>query len=243
MKRHSYLKRAARLLVLLSLVLSSLAVAGADGAIPVTSNQTFIIPAESSDFVPDIRHFIAAVINGQSGVPAGVYIPGVLALKIVQQPKDNPAFVSTSPNILTQFQLASGYFTVGLLAHNFLAGSQFFKIHKNQIITLVLGDGSLKDYKVNDIQSFQALSPNNPYSNFLSPDGSKTLTSEDVFNQIYARGNQLVFQTCIQKGKEESWGRLFVIADEIDNSQAENYFIPADYLPATHFIRAVVGTD
>lgn len=215
---------------------------GANGAIPVTSNRSISLPVENENTLPDIQEFIASVTNSQSEVPAGVYVPGVLALKIVQQPKDDPSFVSTSPDLLTQFRMASGYLTVGLLAHNFLAGSQFFKLQMDQDIILVFGDGSLKNYKVSAIQSYQALSPNNPYSSFIRPESDKTLTSEEVFNQIYARGNQLVFQTCIQKDSEDSWGRLFVIADETASSQAGSLF-PVDYLTATHFTRAVVGTD
>jgi hypothetical protein len=70
----------------------------------------------------------------------------------------------------------------------------------------------------------------------------KTLSSEDVFKQVYAKGNQLVFQTCIQRGNEDSWGRLFIIADEASFIQSDS-INPADYISATHFTRAVVGTD
>jgi hypothetical protein len=112
----------------------------------------------------------------------------------------------------------------------------------NQDIILVYGDGSLKNYRVSATQSYQALSPNNPYSNFISTDSDKTLSSEEVFKQVYAKGNQLVFQTCIQKGNEDSWGRLFIIADEVENVQGDS-INSADYISATHFTRAVVGTD
>jgi hypothetical protein len=138
--------------------------------------------------------------------------------------------------------MASSYLTVGLLAHNFLAGAQFFNLQLNQQIILVLGDGSQEYYKIDDIQSYQALSPTNPYSNFISPDGQRNLSSEKVFRQVYAKGNQLVFQTCIQKGNEDSWGRLFVIADKVDILQTES-INTADYVSAAHFRRAVVGTD
>jgi hypothetical protein len=231
-----------RLLLIIGVVLGSLAFFGASEAIPVTSTQLSILPVEKENALPDMQTFIASVTNGQRGIPAGVYVPGVLALKIVQQPKDNPAFVSAVPNILTQFEMASRYLTVGLLAHNFLAGTQFFKIRLNQEIVLVFGDGKLKDYSVSDIKSYQALSPNDPYSNFLGPDGQNTLSSEEVFKEVYAKGNQLVFQTCIQKGNEDSWGRLFIIANEMNSLLAKSFNL-ADYISVTHFHRAVVGTD
>ena len=153
-----------------------------------------------------MQTFIRSVSTGQSDIATGVYVPGILAMKIVQQPKDNPAFVSTVPSTLTQFAMASSFLTVGLLAHNFLAGAQFSDMKVDQEIILVYGDGSLKNYRVSDIQSYQALSPNNPYSNFVSMTSPRTLSSEDVFKQVYAKGNQLVFQTCIQKGNDDFLG-------------------------------------
>ena len=231
-----------RLLLILGVVLGCLIFFGASEAIPVTSTQLSILPVEKENALPDMQTFIASVTNGHHGIPAGVYVPGVLALKIVQQPKDDPAFVSALPDILTQFQMASRYLTVGLLAHNFLAGTQFFKIHLNQEIVLVFGDGKVKNYSVSDIKSYQALSPNDPYSNFVSSDGQKNLSSEDVFKEVYAKGNQLVFQTSIQKGNEDSWGRLFIIANELNTVQVKSFNL-SDYISVTHFSRAVVGTD
>jgi hypothetical protein len=242
MKTRPFFKQFAPVLLILSLALGCVSITGASGGIPVTSTQQSILPADKENALPDIQAFIASVTNGQSGVPTGVYAPGELALKIIQQPEDNAAFVSTLPDILTQFRMASSYHTVSLLAHNYLAGAQFFNLRLNQQIFLVLGDGSLEYYKVSDIQSYQALSPTNPYSEFISSDGQNTLSSEEVFKQVYTKGNQLVFQTCIQKGNEDSWGRLFVIADKVDISQADS-INPADYISATHFRRAVVGTD
>lgn len=242
MKNRPVLTQFAHFLLILSLVLGCASIAGASGWIPITSARQSILPADKENALPDIQSFIVSVTNGQSGVPTGVYVPGVLALKIIQQPEDNAAFVSKLPDTLTQFRMASSYLTVGLLAHNFLAGSQFFNLQLNQQIILVLGDGSQEYYKIDDIQSYQALSPTNPYSNFISPDGQKNLSSEEVFRQVYAKGNQLVFQTCIQKGNEDSWGRLFVIADKVDILQTES-INTADYVSAAHFRRAVVGTD
>jgi hypothetical protein len=242
MKNRPVLTQFAHLLLILSLVLGCASIAGASGWIPITSARQSILPADKENALPDIQSFIVSVTNGQSGLPTGVYVPGVLALKIIQQPEDNAAFISKLPDTLTQFRMASSYLTVGLLVHNFLAGSQFFNLQLNQQIILVLGDGSQYYYKIDDIQSYQALSPTNPYSNFISPDGQKNLSSEEVFRQVYAKGNQLVFQTCIQKGNEDSWGRLFVIADKVDILQTES-INTADYVSAAHFRRAVVGTD
>ncbi len=242
MKTRPPFRQFALFLLIFSLVLGCVYIAEDGGGIPFTSVRSSILKTDKKNGLPDLQAFIASVTNGQNGVPTGVYAPGVLALKIIQQPKDNAAFVSTQPDRLTQFRMASSYLTVGLLAHNFLAGAKFFNLQINQQIILVLGDGSLEYYKVSDIQAYQALSPTNPYSNFISPDGQKTLSSEEVFKQVYEKGNQLVFQTCIQKGDEDSWGRLFVIADKVDISQTDSAN-PAANISTSHFKRSVVGTD
>src|ERR1035437_4896382 len=148
MKNRARFLQLTLILLIIGVILSSLAFAGASASIPVTSAQSAILPIEKGNALPDMQSFIVSVTNGQSGIPTGVYVPGVLALKIVQQPKDNPAFVSTAPDMLTQFGMASSYFTVGLLAHNFLAGAQFANLQMDQKIFLVFGDGNLKDYKI-----------------------------------------------------------------------------------------------
>ncbi|MCK5646639.1 MAG: hypothetical protein KAH97_07645, partial [Anaerolineales bacterium] len=80
-------------------------------------------------------------------------------------------------------------------------------------IVLVLGDGNLRTFIISEQLSYQALSPNSPYSNFRDlNDTSIEITSTDLFNQIYAEKGKLVFQTCIASNGVENWGRYFVIA-------------------------------
>jgi hypothetical protein len=39
------------------------------------------------------------------------------------------------------------------------------------------------------------------------------LKASEVFSRVYERQGQAIFQTCISRGDELSWGRLFVIAE------------------------------
>jgi len=167
--------------------------------------------------LPSLREFIPAIKNGNSSQLVGVFIDHTLALRVVQQPAANPGFVSSTPEVVTQFSLASQYGTTGLLAHNTAAGQYFDDIHSGHKIVLVYGNGDLKYYLVDQIRQFQALSPNSPYSNFADlASSAKTLSVENLFYQIYQSKGNLVFQTCIAKEGEPSWGRLFVIAHPID---------------------------
>lgn len=60
---------------------------------------------------------------------------------------------------------------------------------------------------------YQALDPENPYSDFIDADQpGAQLTSGDLFKQVYTDQDRVVFQTCIDKNGNASWGRLFVIA-------------------------------
>jgi hypothetical protein len=178
--------------------------------IPVES----IPPSTSPDYGMDLDFFVQSVINGAPGQVVGVYVPETLALPIAQQPQENNNFVSTEPNVITQFRAAERFHTVGLLAHNYLAGERFYGIRQAQTVVLIYGDGSLRYYQVSEIQKFQALTPSSPQSDFidLSDPTSRRITAGDVFNRVYTQGDRVVFQTCILNNGDSSWGRMFIIA-------------------------------
>ncbi|NMB89844.1 MAG: sortase [Chloroflexi bacterium] len=173
------------------------------------------------DRLPRLDEFINTVRNGDPDTLVGAYVPGLMALPILQQPATDPTFVSEQPGAATQFRSAGQVDSTGLLAHNFLAGEFFSRLGQSQTIILVYGDGRLEYFQVTQIQRYQALEPYNPYSYFVNPaDPGRTLSSTDVFNQTYGQGNVLVFQTCIQKEEQSSWGRLFVIARPVSRQGA-----------------------
>jgi hypothetical protein len=161
-----------------------------------------------------LQEFVRSVENGESNKVVGIYVPGVLALPIGQQPKNNAGFVTRNTSEATQFNMAEQYGTVGILAHNDLAGASFSKIHLDQYAIVVYGDGRLEYYVIGQIQKFQALSPTSTFSDFVDLNGSnKTLSAGELFTRIYGPGNRLVFQTCIDANGDASWGRLFIIAE------------------------------
>jgi hypothetical protein len=168
---------------------------------------------------PDLQALstlIETVKNGQSGLLRGVYISGVLANPVLQQPSADAGYVSTQPDAITQFRMAGQVNSIGLLAHDYLAGASFSNIVKGSEIALVFGDGSLKYYRVFDIQRYQALSPSSPYSNFVDQTTKQVLSAEQLFFRTYGLGGStLVFQTCISTAQVPSWGRLFILARPI----------------------------
>lgn len=108
--------------------------------------------------------------------------------------------------------MASAYGTVGLLAHNYLAGASFQSIERGDEIILIYGDGRTQTFLVEDIQRYQALQPFSPYSNFRDLDTDAVLTAEQLFNKVYRGDFHLTLQTCIEHEGNLSWGRLFIIA-------------------------------
>lgn len=178
---------------------------------PWTTTPDFtVINSEVGQSLPD---FIQSNYTGDSNVLVGVYIPGVLALPIGQQPANNAGFVTRESDQVTQFALASNFGTIGLLAHNDLAGAQFSDISIDQYAILVYGDGRLEYYTINEVQKYQALSPTSTYSDFINLDNSNDrLSASDLFNRVYGSGGRLVLQTCIAGNGDPSWGRMFIVA-------------------------------
>ncbi len=187
--------------------------------IPVTKailNDSASLYSVESDHA--LSSFIFSIYNSNKYSIRGLYIENVLQLPVIQQPASNPGYVSTAANTITQFGIATNYGSVGLLAHNNLAGSEFFKIDTDDTIVLVYGDGHLESYDVTEIREYQALSPNSPYSSFVNlSNPEQIITYEDLFYDTYGIGGRVVLQTCIEQNGIDSWGRLFIIADKLNS--------------------------
>jgi hypothetical protein len=184
--------------------------------ITVTSTSAYTpTPEPTSTPLPPpfFDQFVASLINGNANQVVGVYVDEVLALKVVQQPSSNPAYVSTRQDVATYFTMVlqlTG--NTGLLAHNYLAGIYYYDLKPGQSVILIYGDGQTDEYIVGESDEYQALSPNSPTSNFIDVSSGETLTSTDLFYRVYGGSSRTTFQTCIAQDGESSWGRLFVIA-------------------------------
>lgn len=167
----------------------------------------------------EMESFATTVINGQPNTVVGVFAPGRFALPVMQQPADQPTFVSTDDQVLTQFGLPSQYGTTAILAHNYLSGKAFYTLDLGDEIAVIYGDGQARYFRIREIQQFQALKPYSPYSDFvdLSDPTAQVISSATLFTRIYTASGQLVFQTCIDAQGDPSWGRMFVIAEPISD--------------------------
>ena len=182
-----------------------------DNAAPAGPKFALQTTGDYSTF--NLSDFTITTELGDTKQIVGIYAPGIFALPVVQQPEDKPWFVSSDPKTVTQFHLAHEYGSLGFLAHNTLAGSAFHELQLKQDLLVIYGDGTSGRYVVGDITRYQALEPNNPYSNFRTMDGKeKVLSSTDLFNLIYGVPSRVVLQTCIEQEGNHNWGRIFIIA-------------------------------
>ena len=183
--------------------------------------ETVEVAVESAS---NLQSFVASVLNGQADQITGIYADGLMAYEVVRQPKGNLAYVSADADDITLFDLAAQYGTQAFLAHNYLAGASFSELDLNMIITLVYGDGHLAYFRVADIHEYQALSPDSTQSNFVDLETGQEISNSTLFNQMYNNNDAIVFQTCITREGNTTWGRLFVEAvpaseDEVKAAQ------------------------
>src|SRR5512133_2745524 len=162
-------KKLLSVLPLLLFLLGNTSFSKSTGDIPVTRSLQFepraVYPRDNT-LPADLVNFVQSVQNGQANQLAGVYVENSFALPVVQQPADQPVYVSDKPGVVTQFGMAAQYGSTGLLAHNTLAGSVFSSLEVGQQIALVYGAGGVRFYTVKEIRRYRALQPESPYSFF-----------------------------------------------------------------------------
>ena len=185
--------------------------------IPLTGENVSRDKDNRTQNIPGLLEFQNDLDLTDPNFIAGLYIPEILAAPVVQQASGEPAYVSTKVNTITQFNIAKRYGTIGLLAHNYLAGKSFLDLEPGQLIILVYGNKEIERYQISEIEEYKALSPQDPYSSFININNpTKILSSTDLFQNIYRGRDKLVLQTCIEANNNNSWGRLFVIAEKLD---------------------------
>jgi hypothetical protein len=168
--------------------------------------------AAEGGLLPVFSGFVVAVSNGQAKVVRGVYVPGTLALRVMQQPADDPKLVFRVDGVATQFGMAASNHVIGLLAHNNLAGASFSGLKIGQEVRIVYGDGRVDYYTVDHLARFQVLQPGGQAEDYLDLNSKLNYTARDIFTTFYAGADHVTFQTCIFKDGNSSWGRLFITA-------------------------------
>lgn len=184
-------------------------------AIPVTGTAWIEEKRPADTAVLSLQDFVNNVKNGDKTRITGLYSEDIFSLRVMQQPAGKPGFVSPVEGIATQFGMASKNNVTGMLAHNFSSGRLFFDLAIGDRVDVVYGDGNIREYRVDTIKRYQALSPKSASSEFVDLENGEKLSAINLFNRMYGGKHHLTLQTCIQQGDEDSWGRLFIIAEPI----------------------------
>lgn len=184
--------------------------------IPITGHPQ--VEGRTESQIPNISIFTKTVLNGDAHTIRGVYASGVMAFRVIQQPENKWEYVSAMGRVVTQFMPATHTGVIGLLAHNFKAGGTFFDLDTGQVIYIVYGDGRTQSYIVDEIFQYQALKPDNPYSDLINLKTKERFSSSQVYNLHFTGTNQVTFQTCIVHDNKLTWGRLFVTATYLETN-------------------------
>lgn len=172
-----------------------------------------VAPTAANPALLSLAEFSRQMAGGSPGVLRGLYVAGVMALRIVPQPAGDAAYISTESGTATRFQKADAFGAIGLLAHNTLSGSYFFSLRPGQKVALVYGDGRVSPYQVSEIADFERLARADLRSDFLQLGANQTWTADQVFARFYKSPGRLTLQTCIRQGEAADWGVRFVVAD------------------------------
>lgn len=166
--------------------------------------------------VPSLDQFVQVVRDGQANALKGVYAKDIFALQVLPADPNDPLNVTIRPGAVTNSCGVRHCPSIGLLAHNLLAGAMFLRLSPEQEVDLVYGNGSVRRYSIVGIRQFQALSPQDPYSSFVDLEApGRVLSSTEVFGQTFGAPDRVVLQTCITANGDLTWGRLDVIAEPL----------------------------
>jgi hypothetical protein len=195
--------------------------------IPQTVKAEALPPDRQNAFVQveyprDFWEFVGGVADGTSQV-RGVYFGEGSAFFVKDQPKGNSNFVTSKRSEVSLFTYhVAKHGTNILLAHNTSpAGIDFSGSAPGDNFVIVLGNGGVITYEVQDIERYRAIEPSSTRSNFVKVDENlidveTLITANELMDRVYTRSGAVVFQTCIKndvKGRTVStWGRIFVIA-------------------------------
>ena len=160
------------------------------------------INSYNANALPTFKAFVASVSNGSNQV-TGVYVDGLFAYRVLQTGNAVPG----GWDVVGQYGRAKN---IGLLAHNYAAGANFFALTPGMKVKVIYGTGKVRPFTVKQIDRYQASNPNDFSAPFTNTQTGKQMSAKGLFKQMYSSG--VTFQTCITNEGYTSWGLLFVRA-------------------------------
>lgn len=145
--------------------------------------------------------------NNSAQTITRVSVPGRFSYSVQQIGNAVP----NQANIVGQYEFAKQNGNIGLIAHNYLAGSSFGWINYGDEVRVTTTSGSVEYYVVYNIMKFKATDANNFSKPFIDQNTGQTISAKEVFDKAYKSG-MVTFQTCISGGGSSTWGILIIQA-------------------------------
>lgn len=199
--------------------------------LPLAFGSSLIVPVTGSRYASQIPGNSAVIQNTQKledfkqnmkneniNEVRGVYAHEKLQLSVVKQPSGQVGYISSDHGTATLFSQAELFDAIGLLAHNYLSGDDFFNLVLGDEIQLIYGDGTHQEFIVKEIHRYEAVDPNNIRSKFIDLFTGEKLNAPELVTRMYGTEGNLTLQTCIEKDGNQEWGRLFVVAEPVSAS-------------------------
>ncbi|KAA3648086.1 MAG: hypothetical protein DWQ07_03580 [Chloroflexi bacterium] len=196
----SIVRKTINLIVLLGFIGSSLFT-----ALPVYT-EAYALPDTGNDVnAPALE---PQLINDNKNAKTAVSVTaGSLFTYSVSQ---NGNKAPSTGGVVGQYAYAASKGSIGLIAHNYLAGASFYSLTAGTEVTVDFSDGTTQTFVVQTARRYQATDPDDYGKPFIDQRG-KQVSTRQVFNQNYKQG-KVTFQTCITKDGINTWGLVFIIA-------------------------------
>ena len=142
-----------------------------------------------------------------------IVAPGKFRLPVIQQPPGQALYVSSRPDVVTQYQVPASKGITGLLAHNYLAGGSFDELQVGQEIWVTYSGSQVKRYLVTGIFRYQKLVPSSLSSPLVDLETQQELSARQVYFRHYSGISHLTLQTCLEGNGRLDWGLIFIEAE------------------------------
>jgi hypothetical protein len=170
--------------------------------------------------------FLLLLLQCKPTQESDIIFPNVPPMKIVQQPYKNYNWISDFTNVFTQLaQPRSIYGTKVFSIHTYGNDNVLYDLKVGDIIfyrtKITTNECSneiyLNFYQVKEIYHYQAVQPLNPRTPLIDLETNETFSSTRIFDKLFGNNKRILFQTCIFKDGNTSWGRLFIVATKLTN--------------------------
>lgn len=188
----------------------------------------------------------AAMLNPAKATPVRIISPGNFNFRVALQPYNEPLNVSTKAETVTLFGAPLQNDVTAFLAHNYLAGEEFYELPIGGRIFVEYDDGTFQEYKIEEIRKFQDLGR---LMNLRDVVTGVDYSDFEIYEMFYnGLPGSLVLQTCLEENRDSTWGLTFWIAYPVGHSMPMradfkvyapallNWFISIDEMKTTQII-------